>query len=127
MTGSDMNTMAKTFELGSETCTDFVDEYEYMCCEFYCTNTVGWVDAVGNECDWYETNDLPGCPSSNATKDNCCYCGKVHTRKSTSTVGRSEAKDVPIENPTSGGVAFSGFGVFALVSIFWEVYAIGFL
>jgi hypothetical protein len=81
MTCSGMNTMVETFELGSETCTDFVDEYEYTCCEFYCTNTVGWVDAVGNGCDWYETNYLSGCPSSNATKDNCCYCGRFILEK----------------------------------------------
>ena len=33
----------------------------------------------------------------------------------------------PAENPTSGGVAFSGFGAFALVFIFWEVYAVRFM
>ena len=48
-----------------------------------CTgNTVGWVDVLGNGCDWYEINDLLGCPSyghlydggMGVADDNCCFC-----------------------------------------------------
>jgi hypothetical protein len=48
-----------------------------------CTgNTVGWVDEDGDGCDWYEANDLPGCPNEGhwysgdmgVANDNCCYC-----------------------------------------------------
>jgi hypothetical protein len=46
-----------------------------------CMDTVGWVDAFGDGCDWYETNDSLGCPffghlwgSMGEADDNCCYC-----------------------------------------------------
>ena len=48
-----------------------------------CTgNTVGWVDVAGDGCDWYEVNDLPGCPhhgnshdgGSGVANDHCCFC-----------------------------------------------------
>jgi len=48
-----------------------------------CTgNTVGLVDVLGNGCDWYETFDMPGCPSwghgldggMGVADDNCCFC-----------------------------------------------------
>ena len=48
-----------------------------------CTNnTIGWVDVDGNGCDWYEVNDLPGCPhhgnshdgGSGVANDHCCFC-----------------------------------------------------
>jgi len=30
----------------------------------FCTsNTVGWVDYLGDGCNWHESADLPGCPS----------------------------------------------------------------
>ena len=146
MTCSDMNSMVETFESGSE-CTDFVDMYASLCCQYppvflptnppvstggvqeegvyRCIDTDGWVDAYGYGCDWYETNDSPDCPSGNAAKDNCCYCGKTPTRISQSTVSKPKLEPVPIAK--SGGVAFSGFGVFAIVFTFWEVYAVGFL
>jgi hypothetical protein len=46
-------------------------------------NTVGWVDIEGDGCDWYEANDLPGCPMwgsfpgmdmMGVADDNCCFC-----------------------------------------------------
>ena len=45
-------------------------------------NTVDWVDIYGDGCDWYEGNDLPGCPiygsfyegDMGVANDNCCYC-----------------------------------------------------
>ena len=45
-------------------------------------NTPGWVDYDGYGCDWYEENDMPGCPkhgdfyegSMGVANDNCCYC-----------------------------------------------------
>ena len=48
-----------------------------------CANdTVGWVDVAGDGCDWYEVNDLPGCPhhgnshdgGSGVANDHCCFC-----------------------------------------------------
>ncbi len=48
-----------------------------------CTgNTPGWVDIVGDGCEWYEASDHPGCPiygneyegSMGVANDNCCYC-----------------------------------------------------
>ena len=49
-----------------------------------CTgNTPNWVDMwLGVGCDWYEENDLPGCPfygnsydgGNGTAMDNCCYC-----------------------------------------------------
>jgi hypothetical protein len=26
-----------------------------------CANTVGWIDAIGDKCDWYANNDYLGC------------------------------------------------------------------
>ena len=45
-------------------------------------STVGWVDVDGDGCDWYEVNDLPGCPihgnswggGMGVADDNCCFC-----------------------------------------------------
>ena len=46
-------------------------------------DTPGWVDRYGDGCDWYEENDLPGCPNfgdddggtgGSVADDNCCYC-----------------------------------------------------
>lgn len=45
-------------------------------------STVGWVDSYGDGCDWYEVNDLPGCPKHGnlwgggmgVADDNCCFC-----------------------------------------------------
>ncbi len=50
-----------------------------------CTgSTVGWVDIMGDGCDWYMAHELPGCPDyGNALEldggmgvadDNCCFC-----------------------------------------------------
>jgi len=48
-----------------------------------CTgNAAGWVDSAGDGCDWYEANDLPGCPyhghsfdgGMGVADDNCCFC-----------------------------------------------------
>ena len=27
------------------------------------SDTVGWVNSYGDGCDWYEVNNLPGCPN----------------------------------------------------------------
>ena len=45
-------------------------------------NTIDWVDIDGDGCNWYEANDLPGCPywgdwyvgDMGVANDNCCYC-----------------------------------------------------
>jgi hypothetical protein len=47
-------------------------------------DTVGWVNSYGDGCNWYEVNDLPGCPNFGPNWDggmgvavadpNCCYC-----------------------------------------------------
>ena len=46
-------------------------------------DTPNWVDAIGNECKWYEAYDSPGCPIygwtgygtlTGTAKENCCYC-----------------------------------------------------
>jgi hypothetical protein len=45
-------------------------------------NTAGWVDADGDGCDWYEENELPGCPlygdccdgGMGVANNNCCFC-----------------------------------------------------
>ena len=48
-----------------------------------CTgNTPGWVDSVGDGCEWYEFYDSPGCRffgdeyegTMGVANDNCCYC-----------------------------------------------------
>jgi hypothetical protein len=47
-----------------------------------CVDTPNWVDKDGDGCDWYEENDLPGCPNNGSSwegnmgtaDDNCCYC-----------------------------------------------------
>ena len=48
-----------------------------------CTdNTPDWVDVDGYGCEWWEVNDLPGCPifgdefegTMGVANDNCCYC-----------------------------------------------------
>lgn len=55
-----------------------------------CTDTPGFVDALGADCAWYEMNDAPGCPTygeytqsqwngelfnfTPKANDNCCYC-----------------------------------------------------
>jgi hypothetical protein len=56
-------------------------------CPTLCTGTTpDWVDGVGDECDWYERNDVPGCEvdgesypaeDGSTAKDNCCYCFPV--------------------------------------------------
>eukprot|EP00956_Cyclotella_meneghiniana_P014863 scaffold22454_cov58-Cyclotella_meneghiniana.AAC.5 len=50
-----------------------------------CYDTYNWTDSFGDGCDWYESNDDPGCPeygdwssanyTEEAANDNCCYCG----------------------------------------------------
>jgi len=67
-----------------------------------CTgSTPGWVNVYGNGCDWYEQNDLPGCPYFGAYvgiddstgeliigepgsvgNGNCCYCFGTAVSKS---------------------------------------------
>lgn len=45
-----------------------------------------WVDFLGYGCDWYEVNDMPGCPyfgngnegAMGVANDNCCYCAGTH-------------------------------------------------
>ena len=45
-------------------------------------NTPDWKDYFGDDCSWYEENDMPGCPtygmdyvgSMGVAFDNCCYC-----------------------------------------------------
>jgi trypsin len=42
-----------------------------------CTgSTANWVDSWGDGCDWYESNDIPGCPNygHHGAVANCCYC-----------------------------------------------------
>lgn len=50
-----------------------------------CNDTPNWVDSWGDACEWYETNDLPGCPNfgvyhptsgllSDTASENCCHC-----------------------------------------------------
>jgi hypothetical protein len=47
-----------------------------------CSDTPDWVDSYGDGCEWYETNDEPGCPGYGSDydgdmglpKDNCCHC-----------------------------------------------------
>ena len=47
-----------------------------------CIDTPNWVDSYGDSCEWYETNDEPGCPDYGSDydggmglpKDNCCHC-----------------------------------------------------
>ena len=47
-----------------------------------CIDTPEWVDSYGDGCEWYETNDEPGCPAEGSNwdggmglpKDNCCHC-----------------------------------------------------
>ena len=46
-----------------------------------CLDTPGWVDYEEDGCDWYETNDEPGCPmygnfggNMGSANDNCCHC-----------------------------------------------------
>jgi hypothetical protein len=47
-----------------------------------CIDTPEWVDSYGDGCEWYETNDEPGCPGYGAdwdggmgvANDNCCHC-----------------------------------------------------
>jgi len=50
-----------------------------------CVDNVTWIDYFGDNCEWYETHDEPGCPNYGNTSeddsiwgsahDNCCYCG----------------------------------------------------
>ena len=45
-------------------------------------DTPDWVDVFGDDCSWYEENDMPGCPTygmdyvgdMGVAFDNCCYC-----------------------------------------------------
>ena len=52
-----------------------------------CSDTRGWVDGYGDKCDWFEQNDVQGCPVYGlsrggglsggticVTNENCCYC-----------------------------------------------------
>ena len=48
-----------------------------------CTgNAAGWVDILGNICNWYKVHDYRGCPSygevtstdGGTAKENCCFC-----------------------------------------------------
>merc|ERR1712003_155062 len=49
-----------------------------------CVDHPTWFDGSGEKCDWYESNDSPGCPTYGETgsgswplgtpNENCCYC-----------------------------------------------------
>jgi len=48
-----------------------------------CVDHPTWFDGNGNKCDWYESNDTPGCPTYGdsgkgwplgTANENCCYC-----------------------------------------------------
>ncbi len=48
-----------------------------------CFDDASWLDIYGDSCDWYEVNDLIGCPTYGAISDwigttaneACCHCG----------------------------------------------------
>ena len=50
-----------------------------------CIDTPNWSDAYGDGCDWYEANDIEGCPDTGNVIDwdggmgtasvGCCFCG----------------------------------------------------
>jgi len=51
-------------------------------------DTAGWVDNSGNGCNWYEINDMLGCPQHGhyydggmgVADDNCCFCAGIGVR-----------------------------------------------
>ena len=61
-----------------------------------CTgSTPNWKDVDGDGCEWYESWDKPGCPSTGdsyegdmgVANDNCCYCFGTGVSTSTTTGG----------------------------------------
>ena len=59
-----------------------------------CTgNTPNWQDSYGDGCEWYESEDKPGCPNygdsyegdMGVANDNCCYCFGTGVSTSTTT------------------------------------------
>ena len=54
-----------------------------------CTgSTPNWKDSYGDGCEWYESEDKPGCPNygdsyegdMGVANDNCCYCMSTDVR-----------------------------------------------
>jgi hypothetical protein len=74
-----------------------------------CTgNTPNWLNINLDGCDWYEENDLPGCPNygnlydggNGTAMDNCCYCALSQSpTKSPPTVEICSA-ELPTAKPT---------------------------
>ena len=72
-----------------------------------CINTPDWVDSYGDGCEWYETNDEPGCPSYGSDndggwdggmglpKDNCCHCQVAVTPYSIDDASDLGCSDTP--------------------------------
>ena len=68
-----------------------------------CINTPDWVDSYGDGCEWYETNDEPGCPAEGSNwdggmglpKDNCCHCQVAVTPYSIDDASDLGCSDTP--------------------------------
>ena len=68
-----------------------------------CIDTPEWVDSFGDGCEWYETNDEPGCPEDGAdwdggmgvANDNCCHCKDEDGTSPTPAPGPGTCTDTP--------------------------------
>jgi hypothetical protein len=75
-------------------------------------DTPNWVDADGDGCDWYEENDLPGCPKNGSSyegnmgtaDDNCCYC--FGTASPTTAYPTLYPTEYPTQDPTQASFIF---------------------
>jgi hypothetical protein len=138
---------ATAFELGSEKCSIALNKLERLCCPTPHENPCNLCpDGITNDGnfrggDGYYSSSSSSNTISKAKAFRRYTCFDVDSvvkqfesgsETCTSYVDEFDiccgiTSPTPAENPTSGGVAFSGFGAFGLVFIFWEVYAVGFM
>ena len=72
-----------------------------------CFNTPNWGDEAGDGCDWYENNDVPGCPnegynypgSMGVANDNCCYCKLTLQPTMSPTISKAPTTPFPTNVP----------------------------
>lgn len=133
------------FELGSEKCSIALNKLEHLCCPTPHENPCNLCpDGITNDGnfrggDGYYSSSSSSNTISKAFRRYTCFdvdsvVKQFESGSETCTSYVDEfdiccgiTSPTPAENPTSGGVAFSGFGAFALVFIFWEVYAVRFM
>jgi hypothetical protein len=141
---SAISRIATAFELGSEKCSIALNKLERLCCPTPNENPCNLCpDGITNDGNFRRPEGILSSPSSNTISASfrmyTCFdvdsiAKQFESGSETCTYYVDEfdiccgnTSPTPAENPTPGGVAFSGFGVLALIFIFWEVYAVGFL